>query len=65
MNSISIDILTNLPSYSDEEISILLGRLTLCMYGEEVSDDCAEIALAERKRRKMLAEAYGTKTEAA
>jgi len=65
MNSISIDILTNLHTYSDKELSILLGRLTLCMYGEDVSDDCAEIALAERKRRKMLAEAYGTKTEEA
>ena len=65
MNSISIDILTNLPKYSDKELSILLGRLTLCMYGEEVSEDCAEIALAERNRRQFLSEAYGTKTEAA
>jgi hypothetical protein len=65
MNSISVDILTNLPTYSDEDLSILLGRLTLCMYGEDVSNDCAEIAMAERNRRKALAEAYGTKTEAA
>lgn len=65
MNSISIDILTNLPTYSDKDLSILLGRLTLCMYGEDVSNDCAEIAMAERNRRKLLSEAYGTKAVAA
>jgi hypothetical protein len=65
MNSISIDILTNLPTYSDKDLSILLGRLTLCMYGEDVSNDCAEIAMAERNRRKLLSEAYGTKAAAA
>lgn len=57
MNDLSIQIIRDLPIYSDEEISILLGRLTLNMYGADVSNEVAEFAINERKRRAAIAEA--------
>lgn len=56
MNDLSIQIIRDLPIYSDEEISILLGRLTLNMYGADVSNEVAEFAINERKRRAAIAE---------
>ena len=61
MTKVSINILTDLPHYSDEELDILLGRLTLNCYGEEVGNEVAEFAISERKRRKAIK----TATEAA
>jgi len=63
MNQLSIQIISDLPVYSDEEITILLGRLTLNMYGADVSNEVADFAINERKRRKAIAEF--TNTEAA
>ena len=54
MNPISIQILRDLPTYSDDDFRILLGRLTLNMYGADVSEETAECVIAERKRRKAL-----------
>lgn len=54
MTKVSINILTDLPHYSDEELKTLLGRLTLNCYGEEVSNEVAEFAISERKRRKAI-----------
>ena len=56
MNQISIQIIRDLPIYSDDEIKTLLGRLTLNMYGADVSSECAEFAINERKRRAVVAE---------
>ena len=48
-------ILTNLPTYTDDELRVLYGRLTLNMYGAETSDQCADYVIAERKRREAIA----------
>ena len=57
MTVTSLRILEDLPHYSDEELKTLLGLLTLNCYGEEVSNEVAEFAISERKRRKALEEA--------
>ena len=55
MNELSIQIIKDLPTYSDEEIRILYGRLTLNMYGAEVSNETAKFVINERNRRDILA----------
>lgn len=56
MNELSIQIIKDLPTYSDEEIRILYGRLTLNMYGAEVSNETAKFVINERNRRDILAQ---------
>ena len=55
MTEASRIILTNLPTYTDDELRILYGRLTLNMYGADTSNECADCVIAERKRREALA----------
>ena len=54
MNPISIQILRDLPIYSDEEIKTLLGLLTLNSYGADVSEEVATFVINERNLRKVL-----------
>ena len=54
MNPISIQILRDLPIYSDEEIKTLLGLLTLNCYGADVSEEVATFVINERNLRKVL-----------
>mgnify|MGYP003674547998 CR=1 FL=1 len=55
MNEISRQILKALPNCTDEDLKILIGRLTLNMYGADVSDECAAFVINERDRREALA----------
>lgn len=55
MNSTSIQIIKALPTLSDSELKTMLGRLTLNMYGKDVSDQCADFVINERKRREAIA----------
>lgn len=55
MNDLSIQIIRDLPVYSDEELKTLLGLLTLNCYGEDVSNECASFAINERNRRAAIA----------
>ena len=55
MNETSQHILRALPHSTDADLKILIGRLTLNMYGAEVSDQCAEYAILERNRREAIA----------
>ena len=55
MNTLSIQIIKDLPTYSDEEMWILFGRLTLNMYGADVSNECATFVIHERDRREAIA----------
>ena len=50
------EIRANMHTYSDEDMSILRGRLTLNMYGAEVSEALAAEVIAECARRKAAAE---------
>jgi hypothetical protein len=54
MNTLSIQIIKDLPTYSDQEIEILLGRLTFNRYGADVSDECATFVFNERDRRDAI-----------
>ena len=56
MNEVSIQIIRDLPTYSDEEMRIIYGRLTLNMYGAEVSNETAKFVINERNRRDILAQ---------
>jgi hypothetical protein len=56
MKVLSIQIIRDLPLYTDEELKTLLGRLTLNMYGADVTEECSTFAITERKRRQALAE---------
>tara|TARA_R110001599_G_scaffold251002_2_gene450789 strand:- start:118 stop:306 length:189 start_codon:yes stop_codon:yes gene_type:complete len=56
MNELSIQIIKDLPTYSDQEMRILYGRLTLNMYGAEVSNETAKFVINERNRRDILAQ---------
>ena len=56
MKVLSIRIIRDLPLYTDEELKTLLTRLTLNMYGADVTEECATFAITERKRRKALSE---------
>ena len=51
----SIQLIRDLPTYTDRDLRILFGRLTLNMYGAKVSDECAEFVISERKRREAIA----------
>tara|TARA_R110002167_G_scaffold140943_1_gene328980 strand:- start:1001 stop:1177 length:177 start_codon:yes stop_codon:yes gene_type:complete len=55
MNEISRQILKALPHSTDEDLKIIIGRLTLNMYGADVSDECAAFVINERDRREALA----------
>lgn len=48
---ISNEILNNLTNYTDQDLKVLLGRLSLDMYGEEVSYKVAISVLAEHDSR--------------
>lgn len=54
MNETSQQILRALPHSTDDDLRILIGRLTLNMYGSEVSEQCAEYVILERKRREAI-----------
>ena len=56
MNKLSLQIIKDLPTYSDEEIKILFGRLALNMYGAAVSEECATFVIHERDRREAIDE---------
>ena len=55
MNSTSVQIIKALPTLSDTELKTILGRLTLNMYGADVSNECADFVINERKRREAIA----------
>ncbi len=55
MNTLSIQIIKDLPTYSEQEMKILFGRLTLNMYGADVSNECATFVINERNRREAIA----------
>jgi len=57
MEAVSKQILEGLPTYSDEDLKLVMGRLTLNMYGEKVSEEVAEFAISERKRRQSIKQA--------
>ena len=57
MEAVSKQILEGLPTYSDEDLKLVMGRLTLNMYGEKVSAEVAEFAISERKRRQSIKQA--------
>jgi hypothetical protein len=54
MSETSLQIIKDLPTYTDKELKIIYGRLTLNMYGAEVSNECADFVINERKRREAL-----------
>jgi len=54
MNTLSIEILSKLTTYSDSALKILIGRLTLNMYGSDVSEECAEFVISEHDRRQAI-----------
>ena len=54
MNATSLQIIKDLPTYTDKELKIIYGRLTLNMYGSEVSNECADFVINERNRRDAL-----------
>tara|TARA_R110000803_G_scaffold21803_1_gene54604 strand:- start:9781 stop:9951 length:171 start_codon:yes stop_codon:yes gene_type:complete len=54
MHETSQQILKALPHSTDDDLHILIGRLTLNMYGAEVSEQCAEYVILERKRREAI-----------
>ncbi len=54
MEAVSKQILEGLPTYSDEDLKVVMGRLTLNMYGEKVSEEVATAVIRERKRREAL-----------
>ena len=47
MNETSRQILRALPHSTDADLKILIGRLTLNMYGAEVSEQCADYVILE------------------
>ena len=54
MEAVSKQILEGLPTYSAEDLKVVMGRLTLNMYGEKVSEEVATAVIRERKRREAL-----------
>ena len=54
MEAVSKQILEGLPTYSAEDLKVVMGRLTLNMYGEKVSEEVATAVIKERKRREAL-----------
>ena len=54
MNATRLQIIKDLPTYTDKELKIIFGRLTLNMYGAEVSNECADFVINERNRREAL-----------
>lgn len=54
MEAVSKQIIEGLPHYSDEDLKIVMGRLTLNMYGEKVSEEVAAFAINERDRRQAI-----------
>jgi len=54
MEAVSKQILEGLPTYSAEDLKVVMGRLTLNMYGEKVSEEVATTVIKERKRREAL-----------
>ena len=55
MEAVSKQIIEGLPTYSAEDLKVVMGRLTLNMYGEKVSEEVATAVINERKRREALA----------
>ena len=55
MSETSQHILRALPHCTDADLKILIGRLTLNMYGAEVSEQCADYVILEHKRREAIA----------
>lgn len=54
MEAISKQILEGLPTYNAEDLKVVMGRLTLNMYGEKVSEEVATTVIRERRRREAL-----------
>ena len=54
MEAVSKQIIEGLPTYSAEDLKVVMGRLTLNMYGEKVSEEVATAVIRERKRREAL-----------
>jgi len=56
MNETSRQILRALPHSTDADLKILIGRLTLHMYGAEVIEQMlVDYVILERKRREAIA----------
>ena len=54
MQQTSIEIIRNLPHYTDADLRKLIGMLCLDMYGKEVGTQVARFVYAERDRRNAL-----------
>jgi hypothetical protein len=55
LNPISIQIIEALPHCTDQDLKMMYGRLTLNMYGADVSNECADFVINERNRREAIA----------
>ncbi len=54
MQQTSLEIIRNLPHYTDTDLRKLIGMLCLDMYGKEVGAQVARFVYAERDRRDAL-----------
>ena len=55
LNPVSIQIIEALPHCTDQDLKMMYGRLTLNMYGADVSNECADFVISERNRREAIA----------
>ena len=53
MNKISLQIIKELTMYNDADFKVLQGRLSLGMYGSDVSQEVAQHVADESQRRKL------------
>ena len=53
MNKISLQIIKELTTYNDADFKVLQGRLSLGMYGSDVSQEVAQHVADDSQRRKL------------
>ena len=53
MNKISLQIIEELTTYNDAAFKVLQGRLSLGMYGSDVSQEVAQHVADDSQRRKL------------
>ena len=53
MNKISLQIIEELTTYNDADFKVLQGRLSLGMYGSDVSQEVAQHVADDSQRRKL------------
>tara|TARA_Y100001951_G_C11215559_1_gene225577 strand:- start:536 stop:763 length:228 start_codon:yes stop_codon:yes gene_type:complete len=54
MEKTSIEILTNLPGYSDDQLDTLWGQMAMECYGRQVTLEVGHYVLTEKNRRKEI-----------